>query len=133
MFAIVGLLFFGPMLAMGLVFSGERPKEARITDKDLIIRQRIFSPDSAKVINFFVYNEGGFGTSPIHTAVVDSKDTLTDLTKHEVANKDLLLYPYQWIDNRTIVISPDTTSINRTFTSRSEIILEGIKVIYQKE
>jgi hypothetical protein len=120
------------MLAMGLVFSGERPKEVRITDKDIII-QRIFSPDSAKVIIFYAYDEGAFGHSPFHTAIVDFKDTLTDLTKHEVANKDLLLYPFQWIDNRTIVISPDTTSINRTFTSRREILLEGIKFIYQKE
>ncbi len=130
---IAFLLFFSPILAVRSAFSVERPKEARITDKDIDIRKRIFSPDSVKVILLYAFNEGALGYSAPHTAIVDSKDSLTDLSKHEIENQDLQHYAFQWVDNRTIVISPDSLLIHDNFTSRRDAIYEGIKFIYHKE
>jgi hypothetical protein len=84
---------------------------AKLSDPNIIITERMFSPDSSYVVFGYKYDIGAFGYSEEAYSIVKTKDTLID--KHVIQGTYAPLTPVKWIDNSTLLTKVDPEAFIR--------------------
>lgn len=81
---------------------------SRIDSKDVVITQRLFSPDSSYVAIEFYWDHGAMGQSLPRTALLRVEDTTNPLTDYILPcfpfSVYACYYPDQWLDNKTLQV-----------------------------
>ncbi|HRZ42556.1 MAG TPA: hypothetical protein P5228_07630 [Bacteroidales bacterium] len=80
-----------------------------LTIKDVVITERLFSPDSSYVVLTYYKDNGAMGESSSMTSILKTEDTLGQLNKSMLPCFDLSFYscyyPDQWLDNKTLQVN----------------------------
>lgn len=79
-----------------------------MTVKDVVITQRLFSPDSSYVVLTYYKDNGAMGESSSMTSIVKVTDTAGPLNKNKLPCFNLSFYscyyPNRWLDNKTLQV-----------------------------
>ncbi len=79
-----------------------------LTIKDVVITERLFSPDSSYVVLSYYKDNGAMGESSSMTSILKIEDTLGQLDKSMLPCFDLSFYscyyPDHWLDNKTLQV-----------------------------
>lgn len=86
-----------------------------LTDDDIVINDRLYSPDSAYIVYDFVFDIGALGYSRSSSSIVAISDTLGDIGKTILPNYKLFynLTPDKWLDSRTLIATVRMESLIR--------------------
>lgn len=79
-----------------------------LTTKDVVITERLFSPDSSYVVLTYHKDRGALSDGPSITSILKAKDTTGILNKSMLPCFDLSFYscyyPDHWLDNKTLQV-----------------------------
>jgi len=103
-------------------------RNAHLSDDDIIINSRLFSPDSTYVIYDYMYDIGAFGYSRGIYSIVAVKDTFGVISKNIIPdyNSFSSITPIKWLDNRSILATVDIENLAReNIPFQSSIIKVG--------
>ena len=79
-----------------------------LTIKDVVITERLFSPDSSYVVLTYYKDNGALGESSSMTSILKVRDTLGPLNNSMLPCFDLSFYscyyPDHWLDNKTLQV-----------------------------
>jgi hypothetical protein len=121
---IIGLLFISNII---LSSSCNWGKGTYLTDSDIVVYDRLFSPDGKKVILNYVYDIGALGYTRMFSSVMNVEDTLSDLSINLLPEE--YIHP-RWIDNNSIEVIVDIRSYivkKQQFIQKTHVI-NGIKI-----
>lgn len=116
-----------------IISCSKKNSKELITDEHIVINKRVFSKDSTKMILIYQYDIGALGYGSKRTVIINTKDSLLDLSDKHIQTPDLYTHNVRWISNETIQIERDTLIINDDFTDKNDTIINGIKIIYLKK
>ncbi len=90
---------------------GCQKREVRLTDNDIIIDNKIFSPNGDKLILSYAIDNGAFGQSKYFHTIIETKDTSGIININEFSDKGkpklISIKPLNWIDNDEILAEID--------------------------
>lgn len=86
-----------------LVYANLEPAQY-LTDKDILVNKKIFSPDENYVILNYVYDIGALGYTTMFTAVVPVKDESENLSKFRLP---IAYKKAKWLSNDSIAVEVD--------------------------
>jgi hypothetical protein len=82
--------------------------DLRVGSSDIVITERLFSPDSGYVAITFYQDYGAMGQSLPHTALMKAADTMQKLTDYTLPCFNLpaysCYYPDKWLDDKTLQV-----------------------------
>lgn len=86
-------------------------REVKLTDKDLVINSRLYSPDKKHVIYDYAFDIGALGYSNSSYAIVKTSDTAGIINENEFDRSKQTPYDYyildKWLDNNTLQVMID--------------------------
>ncbi|MCP9766150.1 hypothetical protein [Lacihabitans soyangensis] len=133
-FKIIVLVLSGLIVILfyDAFFKKEMPEIMVVTpkDKDLIIENRLFSPNRKNVVFSYKFDHGALGYSRVFHSLAISKDTISNINQHLLRQigEFQFLYPIKWESDSVLITSAKYSD----FTNRGVSIATN-KLIWKKE
>jgi hypothetical protein len=97
------------MLIVSVLSCSER--QVMLTDDDLIIENKIYSPSGNKIILTYAFDHGAFGQSKYFHTIIETKDSLKEINKNEFSDKGepsyISIEPVKWLTENKIEATID--------------------------
>ena len=102
-------LLFLSILIVSVLSCSER--QVKLTDDDLIIDNKIYSPSGEKILISYAFDNGAFGQSKYFHTVIKTKDSMEVISQNEFSDKGkpsyIAIEPVKWLTDNKIEATID--------------------------
>ncbi|WP_339699814.1 hypothetical protein [uncultured Roseivirga sp.] len=95
-------------------------RDVYLSDDDIMVIDRKFSPDSSKVLLTYMFDIGALGFSRSWSAILSTKDTLGVINKYTIPDinypTNTRYEPIKWLNNQTFLLGLNIQSYIRSNT-----------------